>query len=718
MTDLETNLRARYPEAGRLEAVEVLHGHRVADPYRRLENASAPETRAWSARQDALFAAARAGWSDRGHWHESLVRAFSQEEVGLPIPRGGRHFRLRRGAAAEHGAVHVGGPGAEDRVLVDPMRFGPDGTATLDAFEPSPSGDLLAFQISHRGSENAAIHVVDVDSGRLVAGPIGPTRYSSAAWLPDDSGFYYTEAGRGRRPEVRLCLLGAAPATDEAFSDTAVFVAPDTDSGAVCRPSISADGRWLAVSLRRSAGAGDELWVAARTAAADQAVHWRRLPLAPGAHATLGFSSASRGAGELAYLLTTDGAPRGRICAASPHDLPAGGWREVVPEDPSAVLEAFAILDGPGIGRTALVVLRTRHAVSELTVYDGGTGAEIGPVPLPGCGTVAGLSAAADADGFWFSYTDFTTPTTVYQYDLRSGRTSGYGGANADADAGMHGPQPGEIRARQVSYESADGTVVRMFVVGPEADPSRPRPTILTAYGGFGTSMRPTYTPAMLPWIRAGGVFAVANVRGGGEEGDDWHRAGRGAAKQNTIDDVHAAADWLVRRGYTWAGGLGLNGASNGGLVAAAAITQHPERYAAAVLLAPVLDMARYDRFGLGRAWREEYGSTSDPDQLGWLLAYSPYHNVHAGTAYPAVMIAAFDGDTRVDPLHARKFTAALQWASVGPGPVLLRRESDVGHAGRAVSRIVELSADALAFLGAQLGLSPDVSEASEPCAA
>lgn len=697
------NPRERYPEARRLELLEVLHGHRIADPYRWLEDPSTPETREWAARQDALFAAVRAGWPDRERWRESLVHAFSKQEVGLPIPRRDRHFSLRRGPTDEHGAIHVGGPGAESRVLVDPMELGVGGTATLDAFEPSPSGDLLAYQISHRGSENSAIHVVDTASGRLIAGPIGHTRYSSVAWLPDDRGFYYAETGalsddgRRRPAEVRLCLLDAAPGTD-----TVVFTAPEP--GTVCKPSISADGRWLAVSLRRGAGAGHDLWIAARPTAAEGELHWRQVPLAPDARGTLGFTGASRGAKQLAYLLTTDGAPRGRICAASPHDLPEGEWREVVPEDPSAVLEAFAILDGPQVGRIVLVVLRTRHGVSELTLYDGDTGAEIGPVPLPGCGTVAGMStAAADADEFWFSYTDFTTQTTIYHHDTSTGSTTLY----AEADAGTAGRHFGEVWARQVSYESADTTVVRMFVVGPEEDPTRPRPTILTAYGGFGTSLLPTYTPTMLPWIRAGGIFAVASVRGGGEEGQSWHQAGRGAAKQNTIDDLHAAADWLVERGYTWAGGIGLNGASNGGLVAAAAITQRPERYAAAVLLAPVLDMVRYDRFGLGRAWREEYGSASDPDQLGWLLSYSPYHNVHLGTAYPAVMIAAFDGDTRVDPLHSRKFTAALQWATAGPGLVLLRRESDVGHAGRAVSRIVELSADALAFLGAQLGLSP-----------
>jgi prolyl oligopeptidase len=288
-------------------------------------------------------------------------------------------------------------------------------------------------------------------------------------------------------------------------------------------------------------------------------------------------------------------------------------------------------------------------------------------------------------------------------YDARTGEVSVWA-----APGGGRGIRPGGygVSARQESFRSRDGTTVRMFVVSAAGRPDRPRPAILFGYGGFGTSVSAKFSSEALAWARAGGVFAAACVRGGGDEGEQWHRGGRAEHKQNSFDDFDAAADHLLAAGWTEPGQLAIMGISNGGLLTGAALTQHPEKYAAAVCMSPLLDMARYELSGLGPSWVPEYGSASDPAQLRTLLSYSPYHHVRTGTAYPAVLFTAADGDTRVDPLHARKMCAAMQHASSGTGPVLFWLERGVGHGSRAASRRVRLYAESLAFLGAQLGLA------------
>ena len=351
------------------------------------------------------------------------------------------------------------------------------------------------------------------------------------------------------------------------------------------------------------------------------------------------------------------------------------------------MLEDVEVLDD---GR--LVVLRSRHAVSEVEV-DGV------PLELPGLGTVGGLSARPEGGSeVWFGWTDTTTPPRVHRYDAATGELTLW----AEAPGAVDVPQ---VSARLVEVASADGTTVRALVVSPAGEPDRPRPTVLYGYGGFGVALSPGWTPSALAWVEAGGVWVVANLRGGSEEGEQWHRDGMREHKQNVFDDLAAVADALVAQGWTTPQQLGIYGGSNGGLLVGAALTQRPEAYAAVVCSAPLLDMVRYELFGLGRTWNDEYGTASDPTELGWLLGYSPYHHVREGARYPAVLFTVFDGDSRVDPLHARKLCAALQHATSADAPVLLRNERDVGHGARSVSRTVGLSVDLLAFLAAHTGL-------------
>ncbi len=659
--------------------VDVIHGHEVPDPFRRLEDAEDPQTRAWCATQDALFRRARAGWTSRADLAARLETLYRVGAVGAPVWRGDRSFALRRDPDQDHAVLVVTEPSGAERTLVDPAAADPSGLTTLDAWEPSTEGDLLAYAMSDGGTEWAAIRVLDVATGAVVDGPVTRTRHPSIAWLPGGRAFYYArylstkDTGEQRLSQrVYRHELGTDPETDElVFGD-------DLPRASYFGVSTSDDGRWLAVTVSRGTDARNDVWLADLVADAG-----RFRPVRVGADAlTYPFFDAR---GEL-YAMTNHDAPRWRVCRWS-----GGTWQEVVPEDPGAVVENADVLAGAGL----LVLVRRRHAVSAVTVHDLATGRLVREVPLPGAGSVTELSSRAEGSEIWLTWTDFTTPGYVLRADAATGATA--------VHARPPGAPDGTVATRQVTYESYDGTTVHMFVMTPADAPDTPRPTILYGYGGFNIAVTPAYSPLIQAWVSAGGAYAVAGLRGGSEEGEAWHRAGMREHKQNVFDDFAAASDWLVGTGVTTRDRLGIYGRSNGGLLVGAALTRHPEKYAAVVCGAPLLDMLRYERFGLGEMWNGEYGSAAHPDEFAWLRAYSPYHHVVDGVDYPAVLFVVFEGDTRVDTLHARKMCARLQAATAGTRPVLLRREPGVGHAGKAVSREVGLAADQLAFFTAQL---------------
>jgi prolyl oligopeptidase len=397
------------------------------------------------------------------------------------------------------------------------------------------------------------------------------------------------------------------------------------------------------------------------------------------------------------YLVTDRDAPRRRLAVADLGPDGPGAWADLLPEDP-----AGAVLDDLVLAGDAVVVVRRRHAVSEVAVHDRQSGAWRTQVDLPGLGS-AGLSGRPDeGPEVWVGYTDHVTPYRVLHLDVPSATVTPW----ADPP-GWQGGAAG-VSTRQITYRSADGTEVRMFVISRDTpDSAGPRPTILYGYGGFNIPLTPEYSSTIQAWVEAGGVYAIANLRGGSEEGEEWHRDGMRDRKQHVFNDFAAAAEWLVANGWTTTDQLGISGGSNGGLLVGAALTQRPELYRAVVCSAPLLDMVRYEQFGLGQTWNDEYGTAADPVELEWLLSYSPYHHVVAGTPYPAVLFTVFDGDTRVDPLHARKLAAALPWATasdIEERPILLRREKKVGHGARSVTRTIELAVDQLSWFAAQLG--------------
>jgi prolyl oligopeptidase len=692
----------KYPRARRLDLTEDILGHQVGDPYRWLEDDSGGERARWLAAQGDLFGSYRAGVPARDRLAAQVRELLSTGFAGTPAWRGERCFFTRRDPGNEHGVLFTQVNGGPAEVLVDPMAIDPSGLTTLDGWQPDKEGRLLAYQLSEGGDEESLLRAIDVATGALVDGPIDRCRYSNVAWLPGGKAFYYTrrlppeavpdgESQYHRR--VYLHLVGTP-----ADQDTLIF-GTGRDKTDYYGVSVSRDGRWLAIGASRGTAPRNDLWLA-DLAESDPASPELRV-IQEGVDAQTGVRVGRDGR---LYVFTDADAPRGRIAVTDPADPGPDTWRDLIRSDPEAVLRDYAILDGPELARPVLLAEWTRHALGEITVHDLATGERVGQVPLPGLGTVGGLSERPEGGHeAWFGYTDYTTSSMVLRFDARDSSVTTWATAPGS-------PAVPAVTARQVTYQSKDGTAVRMLVLsGSNRDdgPAGPRPAILYGYGGFDISLTPAYSPNALAWVSAGGVYAVANLRGGSEEGEEWHRAGMLDRKQNVFDDFHAAAETLIRDGWTTPGQLAISGGSNGGLLVGAALTQRPELYAAAICSAPLLDMVRYERFGLGQTWNVEYGTASDAEQLGWLLSYSPYHRVADGTAYPAVLFTVFTNDTRVDPVHAYKMCAALQHAtSSGPDrPVLLRAEGQVGHGARAVSRTAELAGDTLAFAARQTGL-------------
>jgi prolyl oligopeptidase len=692
-----------YPRAERLDLVDHLHGRPVADPYRWLEDPDDPRTREWSAAQDTLARAHLDALPGRDRLAATLGALTDAGWVGVPVWRAGRRFASRREPGQEHGVVSVTDPDGTERVLLDPAAIDPTGLTTLDAWIPDHEGRLLAYQLSSGGDEQSVLHVLDVDTGRDVEPPIDRCRYSDVAWLPGGEEFLY----------VRMVAPDEAPPGEQAFHRRIWRhrLGTPTDADVLLEGpglyenhnyygvDVSDDGRWLVVSANVGTARRDSVWIA------DLHGDGVLTPVLTQADDVRCGAWVERD-GRL-YLLTTDGAPRFRLAVTDPTTPGREHWRELVAEDPDSVLEGVRWLQPAGSADPAdgvLVLARSRHATVEVALHDRDGTFRVA-VPLPGLGSLRGLTTADPATSgkqgtLWIGWTDLVTPQQVRRFDLTTGDTV----LDTAAPAAVEVPP---VRIAQQELTSADGTTVRMFVVSPVGGQG-PRPALLTGYGGFGIHPDPAYSSSALAWVGAGGVYALVSLRGGGEEGEAWHRAGNRGNKQNVFDDFHAAAQALVDTGATTPDQLAILGGSNGGLLVGAALTQRPELYRAVVCSAPLLDMVRYEHFSLGRTWNDEYGTADDAVELGWLLSYSPYHHVRDATDYPAVLFTVFDSDTRVDPLHARKMCAALQHATSGDlatRPVLLRRETDVGHGARSVSRSITLGVDQLSFLAAHTGL-------------
>lgn len=696
--------------APRLDLVDDYHGHAVPDPYRWLEGpASAhdqpPEWQqwrdAWDADQRDRYHRHRATWNSREHFAQWLSDLLSGGYQGLPAWRGERQFFTRRQPGQQFGVLVTVDPDGTERVLIDPIAVDPSGSTTLDGYQPSWEGDKLAYLISTGGTEESVLRVMDVDTGEDIDGPIDRTRFSSVAWIPGGESFYYVrrqdpatlnpdETQFHRR--VRLHRIGSDPDTDPEIFGGGLRITNYYSVG------VTRDGAWLVIDAAEGTAPRNDVYLA-NLSQCDPA----QPLLVPVVERRDAQTSITLRPDGRMFVFTDHEAPRGRLYVADPLQPQPQHWRELVPERPDSVLESFRLCDGPAGRDQYLVAQRTAHTIASLELLDATTGAWVRDIALPGQGTVAGpVGRPEGSSQNWFVYTDFTSTPHVYRYDAITDQTTLW----ASPPGAVSVP---EVHTQQIAFASADGTEVRMTVLSSEHRPTGPLPTILYGYGGFGVSLSPAYNPAALAWVQAGGVYAIANLRGGSEEGEAWHRAGMLAHKQHVFDDFHAAARTLVAQGWTTPDQLCISGGSNGGLLVGAALTQQPQLYGSVICTAPLLDMVRYVTSQLGATWTVEYGDPAVPDEFAWLIEYSPYHHVSEGAQYPAVLMMVFDNDTRTDPMHGRKFVAALQHATSGSRPILLRTESNVGHGARALDRSVAEASESLAFAAAHTGLEGDL---------
>jgi prolyl oligopeptidase len=684
-----------------------------ADPYRWLEDGDAPAVARWTEAQNAATRKALDHLPGRAALEGRLGRLYATGSLGAPVSRPSaagqrdkdaksgkagkerRYFYTRRDGAQNQAILYVrDGLHGADRPLVDVNGERADGTRALDWWFPSDDGSRVAYGSSDDGSEESLLRVRDVASGQDVGEQIPRTRACSLAWLPDGSGFYYT-----RYPKP-----GEVPPGEEAYHRGVFFHHRGNDPAHDLQlfgdgrdrtdwPSVdlSPDGRWLVVSVAQGWTKSEVHLFDMHAAVAAMGAPRPSIAVAAGEDARFDVVEALD---DRLYLLTTSGAPRGRVFAVDPQHPARAHWREVVPEGDD-VLERAVYFHGH------LAIGFLHDAAARLSIFDRNGGARR-EVPLPGLGALTALSGGRDVAELFYGFTGFFAPTTIFDVQLGAAPESVVWRALAAP------VDPAAFEVERVMVTSRDGTRVPLFLAHRKGLPrDGTHAALLTGYGGFDVNMLPAWTPSAIPFLESGGTYALAILRGGGEYGESWHRAGMLANKQNVFDDFIAAATWLHAERVTAADRLAISGGSNGGLLVGAALTQRPELFRAVVCGVPLLDMLRYHLFRIGALWIPEYGSPDDPLAARWLAAYSPYQRVRDGVKYPAVFLHAAVSDTRVDPMHARKMAARLQAATTSGLPVLLEVESKAGHgAGKPLRKVIAQLVDEWSFLFSQLGIS------------
>jgi prolyl oligopeptidase len=678
---------AALPAARVDDVVENIHGVKVHDPYRWLENGDSAEVKAWTSAQNRHLRALLDKVPGRGWLEGRLWQWHETGSLGAPHRKGRRLFYTRRTGKQNQPVLYVrDGNAGRDRALLDVNALAADGTAALDWWYPSENGALLAYGISTAGDENSTLRVRDVRSGRDLVDTIPHTRACSLAWLPSGHGFYYTRyPSPGSVPageehyhrQVFLHRLGTDPATD-----ARVFGEGLGDS-AWTNVLLSPNGRWLGLEV-------SEGWSKSQLYLVDREKEGAPVVMVQGIDAIFNLVDMLD---DRFYVVSNQGAPRYQLWEVDPRQPERAHWKLLVAESEDTLESAAAAKD-------AVVTLYLKDAASRVRVFSR-EGKLVRDVVLPSLGSVGGLYVRHDLSDVYLPFTSFLTPTKVLRHRVETGKTRVWQALTAPVDTR-------QFVVEQVRYPSKDGTQVPMFLVHKKAlARDGNNPSLLYGYGGFNVSITPGFAASVGPFIERGGVYAVANLRGGGEYGEAWHREGMLGQKQNVFDDFAAAAEYLVREKITSPGRLAISGRSNGGLLVAVAITQRPELYKAAICGVPLTDMIRYPLLQIARLWIPEYGTAARADDFTWLYAYSPYHHVKDGTRYPATLIFSAESDTRVDPMHARKFAARLQHATSGTAPILLRMEGKAGHgAGKPMAKLIGQLTDEIAFLFAELGMS------------
>jgi prolyl oligopeptidase len=675
-----TNIK--YPDSTRTDVSDVIHGVRVADPYRWLEDLDSAPTRAWIAAQNEVTSAYLARVPGREKVHRRMAALWNHEKYGVPVKRGGRYFFTRNDGLQNQDVLYWSASlEAAPQALLDPNQLSEDGTVALINHVVSQDGQLLAYALAALGSDWLEWRVRQVESGRDLDDRVQWSKFSGASWTHDNQGFYYS---RYDEPEQGLAYKGAnyyqklyhhrvgTPQSE----DRLVYARPDHKEWGF-DGRVSDNGRYLVITV--SLGTHRENGVFYQ----DLSQGGEVVELLQDFDAAYTFIGND---GPLFYFMTDLNAPLLRVIAIDLTRPQRADWQEIIPASDDA-LQTVSLVHG------RFIACYMHDAHSRVKVLDK-RGVVLREVKFPGMGSVEGFEGHQEDQETFYRFESFTTPGTVYRYDVETGQSTLFRQPELDFD-------PDDYVTQQVFYRSKDGTQIPMFIShkkGLLRDGNNP--TYLYGYGGFDIARPPAFAVEHLAWMELGGVYAHANLRGGSEYGKPWHEAGMKHNKQNVFDDFIAAAEWLIENGYTRTPRLAIGGRSNGGLLVGACLVQRPDLFGACLPVVGVLDMLRFHKFTIGWAWVSDYGSPEDPEEFETLLAYSPYHNLRPGTVYPATLIQTGDHDDRVFPAHSFKFAAALQAAQAGATPTLIQVATKAGHGlGKPTDKLIQEAADRWVFL-------------------
>ncbi len=678
-----------YPATATSAQFDTYFGQDVADPYRWLEDDLSDETAAWVTAQNELTFGYLRALPAREALMKRLTKLWNFEKIGVPSRHGDAWVWSKNDGLQNQSVLYVGNkPHAADaRVLLDPNSLSADGTRALSAVSFSGDGKYMAYAIADAGSDWQTWYVRDVESGVDRSDVLEWLKNSDVSWMKDGSGFFYS-----RFPEPEGSELSAVNRDNKMYfhklgtnqeSDKLIHERPDQPDWGF-DPTVTDDGRWLVLFGYEGTARKNRMWFM-DLQADDAAV----MPLFTDFDAAYHYLGND---GETWFIQTTKDAPRGRVLAVDIHNPSPENWREVIPQNED-VIEGVDFLDGK-------LVVSYLHNAHSLVKAFATTGEHAWDLQLPMLGSTGGFSGRHDDDEAYFSFTSFTYPSSAFHLDVKTGQSTLFRSPEVDFD-------PAGFVADQVWYASKDGTKVPMFLVRKKGvEPNGELPVLLYGYGGFNIPLTPYFSIANTVWMEMGGVYAMANIRGGGEFGQEWHQGGTVLNKQNVFDDFIAAGEWLIDNGWTKPSRLAIRGGSNGGLLVGACMTQRPELFGACLPAVGVLDMMRYHKFTIGWAWASDYGTSDDEAQFNYLIKYSPVHNVQEGVEYPPTLITTGDHDDRVVPAHSFKFAAALQAAQAGDNPVMIRIEVRAGHgAGKPTTKRIEEYADTWAFLVESLGM-------------
>jgi len=671
-----------YPVARKGDQVDDYHGVKVADPYRWLEDLDSDETRSWVDAENKLSFGFLEAIPARAAIKERITKLWNYEKYGVPFKEGNRYFYSRNSGLQNQSVLYtVTSLDGQPKLVLDPNTLSSDGTVALSGMQVSNGGKLLAYSLSASGSDWQEWKVRDVDTGQDLSDDLKWVKFSGVSWTRDNSGFYYS-----RYDEPKSDSLKATNYFQKVYfhklgtpqsEDVLVYERPDQKDW-LFGAQVTEDGDYLIIPIFQ--GTDSKTRVYYKDLKSNNSGVVKLLDDFDAAYSFIG-NQGSR------FWFQTDlQASRGKIIEIDTAKPERANWKVLVPEGPEALQTATLV-------NHKFILNYLKDAYTQVRIHDT-NGKLLNEVQFPGIGSADGFGGKATDTETFYSFTGFTTPTTIYRYDTATGKSSVFRQPKVDFD-------PSTFETKQVFYTSKDGTKVPMFITykkGLKLDGNNP--TYLYGYGGFNVSLSPAFSVGNLVWMEMGGVYAQPNLRGGAEYGEDWHQGGMKLKKQNVFDDFIAAAEWLIKNKYTTTPKLSIGGGSNGGLLVGAALTQRPDLFGAALPAVGVMDMLRFQKFTIGWAWVSDYGSSENADEFKALYAYSPLHNIKTGTAYPATLVTTADHDDRVWPGHSFKFAATLQAAQEGSAPILIRIETKAGHgAGKPTSKIIEEIADRWAFL-------------------